>query len=480
MNQGNQRPSYNEIKEYIRKLLGDIKEGNTNGALESFNSLTREVFIKAYNQNLDEVRRVYEIPNPKENPIGFRAAWVDVFLGCLIYYKQKVQKEGTRIFETPNLIIINGEECKFNNLLEYIDRLEQISEENDKQKQNTEFNPVVSSQSILVGSNQIKKEKTNLYNQIEASKIESTVNENINKKEEIPNPIAHAKLTSTFPKGEYSITSAKLESDINPEYDMSISKTPTKRENIKKETNSKTRKKVNYQKFKQLQQTRFISQKLPENDVISLNDLEELRRTPLIFISGSTSNKVETAFIDNIELLNENGIEAPKAAFISEKATTSDKVTKEAMKILKMCLKNIDSGIICCEIDNDKIRYMENDKDVLEAFRSSEQIADILQNEGYSPLICTDLDVRDKINDALSKNEPNHMVKYPVLSRISSKELDDVNDNDDLIVMHSGLDNDQVMLTDYTKNYIMEAINKNVNLKKAPSKAAWCFFFYSI
>ena len=99
MNQGIQRPSYTEIKEYIRTLLQMIKNGNNTGPLESFNSLTREVFIRAFNQNLDEVRRVYEIPNPKEDPIGFRATWVDIFMACLDYYKQKLRKEGVVIVE---------------------------------------------------------------------------------------------------------------------------------------------------------------------------------------------------------------------------------------------------------------------------------------------------------------------------------------------------------------------------------------------
>lgn len=94
MNQGKPRPSYNEIKDYIRFLLQNIKEGKNTGPLESFNSVTREVFIKAYNQNLTEARKVYEIPNPKENPIGFRTVWVDVFMACLDYYEKKLIKEG--------------------------------------------------------------------------------------------------------------------------------------------------------------------------------------------------------------------------------------------------------------------------------------------------------------------------------------------------------------------------------------------------
>ena len=94
MNQGKIRPSYNEIKEYIRLLLQNIKEGKNTGPLESFNSVTREVFIKSFNQNLTEARKVYQIPNPKENPIGFRTAWVDVFMGCLDYYEKKLLKEG--------------------------------------------------------------------------------------------------------------------------------------------------------------------------------------------------------------------------------------------------------------------------------------------------------------------------------------------------------------------------------------------------
>ena len=94
MNQGKLRPSYNEIKDYIRLLLQNIKEGKNTGPLESFNSVTREVFIKSYNQNLTEARRVYEIPNPKEEPIRFRSVWGDVFMAGLDYYEKKLIKEG--------------------------------------------------------------------------------------------------------------------------------------------------------------------------------------------------------------------------------------------------------------------------------------------------------------------------------------------------------------------------------------------------
>ena len=100
MNQGIQRPSYDEIKDYIKQELKF--SGEKNSPIVSFNSLTREVFVRAYNQNFDEVRRVYEIPNPKEDAASFKEIWIDIFMGCLDYYRKKLRKEGATILEYEN------------------------------------------------------------------------------------------------------------------------------------------------------------------------------------------------------------------------------------------------------------------------------------------------------------------------------------------------------------------------------------------
>lgn len=103
MNQGNIRPSYNEIKEYIRaQLKNSAEKQDKNNPIVSFNSATREVFIRAFNHNLDEIRKVYVIPNPKEDAVRFRETWVDIFMGCLDYYKQKLRKEGIVVTEYVN------------------------------------------------------------------------------------------------------------------------------------------------------------------------------------------------------------------------------------------------------------------------------------------------------------------------------------------------------------------------------------------
>lgn len=464
MNQGNQRPSYNEIKDYIRKLLQTIKDGSNKGPVESFNSLTREVFIKAYNRNLDEARRVYEIPNPKENPIGFRTVWVDVFLGCLNYYEQKLRKEGSFILETENATIINGISYNFNDALEYINELEKLSNEHDRQKNHDVLGPKVNIQSVTIGpmTEQIHKEDDTKSKE----SLFSTHSVDISPKEDA-SVLTNTKLTSTFPKGVYNISSVKHEEDIDPEYNMhaqtSFEHEPIVKESKKRPTSNKTsRKKVNYEKYRYLEKTRG-TEPLVDNDLISQSDLEELKESSIIFVSGAISNKVESYFYENLEMLK--NLHLPKVAFINGWATSTDKITKEAMKIIKMCEKNINSGVICYEVNNEVLRELEDNDKILDSVEAIKQMAEILHSEGYSPLICADLDVRQKINKLDSLN-------YPLLTRISSKDLDDVHENDDLVVMHSENKYDQFILTDNTKRYIASAINRNLNVVKTPSKAA--------
>ena len=155
MNQGIVRPSYNEIKNYIRLFLQNIKEGNGNGPLESFNSVTREVFISAYNNNLTEVRKVYEIPNPKEEAIRFRSVWVDVFMACLDYYEKKLIKDGIVISYENERIKINGKNYICDTALEHIALFKQISDELDKLKIKREVTPVISKKSVVVGNTSV-------------------------------------------------------------------------------------------------------------------------------------------------------------------------------------------------------------------------------------------------------------------------------------------------------------------------------------
>lgn len=488
MNQGNERPSYNEIKEYIRKLLGDIKEGKTDGPLESFNSLTREVFIKAYNQNLDEARRVYEIPNPKESSIAFRAAWVDVFLGCLDYYKQKIRKEGGLVFETENKVVINNNEYTFNSPLDYINRLEQISHEYDRQKLSDTMGPIVNTKSVTIGQKgytpNIKTITSEPYQDSPIKELNAIKEAIIYKQEIEPNITKNTieipkeeskpkstKLTATFPKGSYPISSTKT-SHADPEYDMH--KATQLKENTKEtmvvpksETKRKVRKTTDYTKYRQLEKTRGQIP-LIDDELLTKIDIEDLKDAPMIFISGNASNKVETYFYDNMEILKD--IPIPKAAFITGTLTSQDKVAKEAMKIIKMG-KNLNSSVICYEINNDAIREIENNNKVLEAFKAVEQLAGILTKEGYKPEICIDKDVRDKLGKVLTTLEPNHIIKYPLITRCSSKELDDITENEDLLVMHSGNKYDEFMLTNQTKLYNTQN-PKNYNTS---SKVAWCF-----
>ena len=298
----------------------------------------------------------------------------------------------------PIRVSINGKEQFYNNQLEYINALKQISDQIDRKKVEDTLAPTVSTQSVIIGA------KGNYIHQPANNSVA------IEKKPEViketvvdSNKLAHSKLTATFPKGNYPISSATQKQSINDEYDMSTSK-PNEEMSAKATSminKTKIRKMVNYPKLKKLRETRFVIQRITEDDILTENDIKQLNDSPVVFVSGTTSNKEDTTFFDNLEILKKNRCKTTKAAFISGQATTSDKVTKEAMKVIKMCSKGIDSGVICYELNNEDIKTMENDEQILEAFKSAEQLSDILYNEGYSPLICADLDVRTKINNAL-------------------------------------------------------------------------------
>ena len=333
--------------------------------------------------------------------------------------------------------------------------------------------PAVNVKSVTIGSKGLENMQFNIPKEqyteknINVSRI-TDIYQNLQTPTEVSveiNPkveskFTNTKLNSTFPKGNYQVSSAKFDSNFNAEYDMH---TATKHQEtnmelaLEKQKRFKARKTTDYVKYRELEKQRGTIS-LIDYDLLSENDIKELKDTPIVFVSGTISNKEETAFYENMELLKQTHI--PKAAFISGKATSSDKVAKEAMKIIKMCEKTVDSGVICYEVNNDELRKMDNTK-LSESLRAIEQLADILQNEGYVTQICIDRDIREK---------NTFQSKYPVISRVTSKELDDVAENEDLLVMHPASKYDQFMFTERTKYYIASV--KNINKNKTPSKAA--------
>ena len=88
-------------------------------------------------------------------------------------------------------------------------------------------------------------------------------------------------------------------------------------------------------------------------------------------------------------------------------------------------------------------------------------LSEILREEGYTPLLSLDNDIIER----LRKLEPNYKINVPILSRISSKELDNSRYDQDFIVMDSKNAYDELMLTNNTKKYLNDS--KKI---KTPSK----------
>lgn len=358
---------------------------------------------------------------------------------------------------------IDGKEFSFDNAVEYINKLKEFLEVYESKKNHDLFsNEKISNAgirvneiSVVIDANKVKQEEKPIITKSNAS-------------------VAKPKLTATFPKGVYVITSGK-------ENDKEVIKAADEVYHEKVIQNAQAdnsmghlsrRKKVNYPKFKKLLSSRYVIQKIPDGERLVVSDCGDFFDKQMVFVSGTLSSRGNINFFDNLEILKENIPNVPRAAFISGKGCSCDKVEKESLKLMKMCTDLISSGIVCYELNNEVLREMDNDYGVLDAFNAAEQIVDILRHDGYTPLLCADLDVREKMNNVLSRLEPEHMVKCPVLSRISSRQLDDISDEDDLIVMHPGSEYDQIILTDRTRDYVLKSLNNYNKQKTSTVKAA--------
>ena len=435
MNQGIVRPSYNEIKNYIRLFLQNIKEGNGNGPLESFNSVTREVFIKAYDNTLNEVRKVYEIPNPKEEPIRFRSVWVDVFMACLNYYEKKLIKDGLVIEYENTMVRVNGKLYECNSALDQIALFRQISDKLDKLKEKKGVEPIISKKSVVIGNPAINNSFSTNSVMLESS---------------VENPRQNKqKLADTFPKGVYPVTSVKLENDVNYEYDMTLTHDKMERESfpsVRQNSKKLSHRVTDYELYNELKRVRGEIP-LIDYDILTKDELAHLANSPLVFVSGTLNHRIDTGFYENCELLNN----VPKAAFIAGKAVSPEKILKEASKLSKLS-KCINTNIICYEANSEELRLAKDDK-LFKAFDALVGLSEILKEEGYTPLICLDNDIRKKIK----RMEPNYNVNVPIISRVSSKELDGLNADEDLLVMNIKNDYDELMFTDDTKKYLNDS-----------------------
>ncbi len=334
-------------------------------------------------------------------------------------------------------IRVNGKLYVCDNALEHIALFKQISDELDKLKLKREVTPVISKKSVTIGSSIIK-------NNFSSKTAMNTTQNEVN-----PNNINKQKLTDTLPEGVYPVSSVKREDDINPEYDMVQAHEKIERQTfpeVKKVPRKISRKVTDFEIYNNLKKERGEIP-LVDHSILTKEEIMGLKNNPLVFISGTLNHRIETGFYDNCELLKN----IPIAAFISGKATSPEKILKEAFKLIKLS-KCTNTEIICYEANNEELRKFKDDK-LFKAFDAMIGLSEILKEEGYTPLLCLDNDIRQ----TLQKLEPNYKVTIPIISRVSSKELEGLNPDEDFIVMNSKNDYDELMLTNNTKKYINDS-----------------------
>ena len=339
-------------------------------------------------------------------------------------------------------IKINGKLYECNSALEHITLLKKISDEIDRLKKNNDVTLVISKKSVTVGGSYIKDDSS---------------------KEDLEKPtnvialdnVKH-KLSDTLPKGVYQVSSFKREDDVDPDYDMALAHSRIDGEEILSKPIQKkiSRKIPNYDAYNELKKQRE-GIPLVDYDVLTKEEVADLKNNLLVFISGTLNHKVETGFYDNCELLKN----ISTAAFITGKAVSPEKILKEALKLTKLS-RCTNTDIICYEANNNQLRGFSDDK-LFKAFDAMVGLSEILSGEGYKSLLCLDGDIRER----LRKIEPNYKVNVPIISRVSSKEIDGLSPYDDFVVMDSKNAYDELLLTNNTKRYI-----KDSKTIKIPSK----------
>lgn len=303
-------------------------------------------------------------------------------------------------------ISINGQPYEFNDATEYISFLSKLLNECEKRKNMKEdSSPKVQLSSVTIGK------------PAEPAQV----------KEEAP---LKPKLVGSFAEGTYPAEVKEVET-----------KTPV--------TITKKRKKVNYSIYNQLIENNSISQLL-DNELLTKQDLAELKNAGMLFVSGTTSNKEESYFQENVSLLNKMDI--PTAAFISGQALSMDKLEKEVKKVNKMC-SSITTNVVCYEVNNEGLEELQDSRDILDAFRTISKITSVLHGS-YTPLLCIDLANMKKITPIANQIKEEQLINCPMLVRVSSKDLDNVSEKGNYVIMHPGSKHDQIVGNETMKNYI--------------------------
>ena len=499
-----QKPSFKEAQQYISKKIKELQDNkNTDNPISSFNGLTREVIIKSLDKDLRERPKIYTIPRKEAGLREFCNTWIEVFLGCLDYYKQKLLREGIVVENFENKVLMNGIKYEFENHLDYINKLEEICLEIEKRKKGIPIK--VDKREIEInGSNQIlsqdntvkptnkqepqrplyqarrltpspdirivgptRKEPTVTRRSVSLEapkKIETKSDAAINNGRVVQPSISgtYSANYKTIPRNpEYDMTDAEkkvvplnqITQENNETNIKNIIKSETPKVDIveaqKEEMKSTPKRvKVDRKKLRSIRQERINLISLDPEELLSVEESKALNNVPLVLIPVSLIDKTENMFYDNIEMIKKYAGNTKTGALLLGKVTTMEKVAKETSKIMRLCNGNINYPLICYEVNNDKIKGLESEE-LIEAFNSIQQTCDVLTNEGYKVLMSADLDVKNKfIQNRLQS-------KYPLLARISPKELNTVDENTDIILMDPMTPNDEILLTRQTAKYLV-------------------------
>ncbi len=472
------KPKFSEIKTWLQEHLDEpnnlILKNDKTSRIVTVNSLSG---VKEYTIPLKPLKpsdnaTEKEILEFKQSLMHFREAWVDVYLGCLDYLKENVAVLfGTGKInhsEDGNTVIVGKREFAFNDemdSIDYISMLEAVSTAYAEESKKTITPSPIAVHKITVPLDPVDSVP-------KKSKAEDVLSGNV-------------KLTS-LPTGTYHVTSKQMDLEkkaIVPEPDSYNGNStieviaPVNQEikmaQEKEIAPTRKRVRVDYARLKALREMKTVYAKLPDDERLAKSDCDSLRDMEIIFVPSSISNKSEPIFSDNIDLLQGVIPNVPRAAFISGKAVSLEKVPKEALKIIKLCSETVNSGVICYEVNNPALRdLIDNKEEFLSSIMAVEKLAEVLTNEGYSSLICMDLDVRHAYDAVNMEFRPSYQSQYPILTRISSRQLDEVDNSMNLIVMDPGYESDQIMVDSGIQNYISQTIKGATKTKMSSQKAA--------
>ncbi|MBQ9011628.1 MAG: hypothetical protein IJ093_03160 [Bacilli bacterium] len=379
------RPEFAEIKDWIGEHLS-----KPNNLILGNDTKNRAVIVNSIKGPVP-----YNIPiKTKETIQQFKDAWIDVYLGCLDYLNKEVSNlflKDSLTLEDENTVIVGNQKFVFSNDMDsvsYINTLERITIAYDAmQKAKQQANPI----------------------SVKTTSVEITNPVNIEPKV-LQNPI---------PKQQ-----------VEPENLQNIKLKPVKQ--------------VNPSQRRQVLSENFVCQKLSDDDVLSTTDCQNLRNEQLVFITCTSLNKGENTFRDNADLFADNIKNVKRAAFISGRAIKPDQVIKEVSKINKLCTNALNTNVVMYEVNNEAIQSMGSDRETIQnAIVAIEQVLVALNSEKYRPMICLDKETLETIYKVTGAG---YNFKFPTFLRILPRELDEVQQTANLVIMDPQYDNDQVVI----------------------------------